>query len=164
MVSRRAILSCALPAVSALAGCTSQDVTGPELARSLGFRRTEAFLTEQPSLDAERPTVASVLLTDQNAESAVANWEMLLDSTARPYEETEYGSEFLVVHVGVVDRGQQIAVGRPTVENGTLSYDASVVAGLEDPPDTDEPIFSYRIQKWSNGPLFSPESVSTTLS
>lgn len=164
MVSRRAVLSCALPAVSVLSGCTSQGVGGPELVRSLGFRRTAEFLTQQPSLDAQQPTVASVLVTEQNAESAVANWEMLLDSTAQPYKETEYGSEFLVVHVGVVDRGQQISVGRPTVENGNLSYDASVVAGSEDPPDTDGPIISYRLEQWRAGPLFAPKSVSTTFS
>jgi hypothetical protein len=163
MISRRELLTTSVPAVAALSGCTARSITGPTLARSLGFRRTERFLTDQPSLDSERQTVASVLIDDSNAESVVDDWGVLLDSSSEPYRETEYAEEFLVVHVGVVDRGRQISVGRPRIQDGWLSYDVSVVSGSMDPPDTDESIFSYRIEQWTKGPMFSPKGVSSSL-
>jgi hypothetical protein len=163
MVSRRALLAGVVPTVTALTGCAGRSITGPTLARSLGFRRTERFLTDQPSLDAPRPTVASVLLADPGAEAGVDDWDLLLDSTARPYRETEYAEEFLVVHVGVVDRGRQLSVGRPQVGDGRLSYDVSVVPGTSEPPDDAGPIFSYRLEQRREGPLFSPAAVSSSV-
>lgn len=163
MLSRRELLTSSVPVAAALSGCTARLDTAPTVARSLGFRRTERFLTDQPSLASERPTVASVLIADSDADPAVNNWDMLLDSTAEPYRKTEFADEFLVVHVGVVDRGQQISVGQPQVQNGQLLYDVSVVPGTVEPPETDESIFSYRVEKWTKGPVFSPESVRSSL-
>jgi hypothetical protein len=159
MSSRRIFLFGGVSLITALSGCSGISINETQLQRSLGFVRKERFHRDQPSLSAGKPSISSYLIKNDSEASAIENWEILLKRTYGPYQDTDYSSDFLVIHVGVVYSGQQIEVGQPKIGNNTMSYSASVSG---DPNDSNEPTFSYRLEKWSKGILFDPDSVTSS--
>ncbi|WP_239524340.1 hypothetical protein [Halogeometricum borinquense] len=161
MSSRRRVLKVIAASGIFFSGCSGPAVTQPELRRDLGFRRKRKFHVNQTDIDANRPLVNGYLI-DNEDDASNLNWDMLLDRTAKPYQQTNYSSDFLILLVGLVDAGNQVSTNQWDFEldDQAMTFRLEITGESNEP---DEPIYSYRLQRWSDGTLTNTNSVETTL-
>jgi hypothetical protein len=157
MPSRRAVLAGATTSALFFSGCTSVVRVRPKIDRGIEFWRENTFYPDQPDIQAEKP-LARAYIFENDDKASVLNWGMLLDPAE--YRKTNFDTHCLVLVVGLSEGGTKVILDDQEASRQSLTYRMSVTEARR---ESDQPKFSYYLQKWRTGTSSRIESTNVEL-